>query len=177
MTRENQQMYNRRKRIFLKALAETGSVSRAAKIAGVSLRRPAEWRSVDPAFAQEWEDAMEQAADKLEAEAWRRAVEGVDEPVVSMGQIVRNQDGSMLTMRRYSDQLLTMLLRGAKPDKYGPQSLQATPLENLGIMMVLEKMAHDPELAGRAAHYVGLIDAPGTVESDAGGPGEDSRTG
>ena len=38
-------------------------------------------------FAKEWEEAEEIAADRLEAEAWRRGVEGVPEPLVSAGKL------------------------------------------------------------------------------------------
>jgi hypothetical protein len=45
-------------------------------------------------------------ADALEAEAWRRAVDGVPEPLVSGGKVVRNDDGQPLAIRRYSDSLI-----------------------------------------------------------------------
>jgi len=40
-----------------------------------------------------WNTAHEDAADRLEQEAWRRAVEGQEEPVVSMGKLVYGEDG------------------------------------------------------------------------------------
>ncbi|MBX6773030.1 MAG: hypothetical protein IRY83_14975 [Chloroflexi bacterium] len=60
--------------------------------------------------------------DALEAEAWRRAVDGVERPVYQNGQRVG-------AVREYSDTLLIFLLKGGRPQKYreryelsGPQS-------------------------------------------------------
>jgi hypothetical protein len=61
---------------FLKALAETGSVTAAVAVAGTSRSRVYELRRSDPAFAAAWDEAEEIAADGLEAEARRRAVDG-----------------------------------------------------------------------------------------------------
>jgi hypothetical protein len=45
-------------------------------------------RQTDDAFAEAWQEAEQIAADRLEAEAWRRGVEGVPEPRVSAGKLV-----------------------------------------------------------------------------------------
>ena len=55
--------------------------------------------------------AREGAADTLEAEARRRAIEGVEEPVFHKGEQVG-------TLRKYSDVLLIFLLKGARPERY-----------------------------------------------------------
>ena len=73
---------------FLEALAETGSVSTAVAIAGTSRTRVYDLRKTDPAFASAWQDAEEIAADRLEDEARRRAIEGVPKPLVSAGKVV-----------------------------------------------------------------------------------------
>ena len=65
----------RRKR-FLEALADTGSVTKAAVVAGTSRTRVYELRKVDPAFAAAWAEAEDIAVDQLEDEARRRAMEG-----------------------------------------------------------------------------------------------------
>ena len=95
----------RRKR-FLEALADTGSVTKAAVVAGTSRTRVYELRKVDPAFAAAWAEAEDIAVDQLEDEARRRAVEGVPEPLVSAGKLVRDDNGQPITVRRYSDSLL-----------------------------------------------------------------------
>jgi len=108
---------------FLKALAETGVVSTAVAIAGTSRTRVYELRKRDTAFADAWDEAEEKAADALEAEAWRRGVAGVQEPVVSGGKVVRDDDGHPIAIRRYSDNLLLALLKARRPEKFREQRL------------------------------------------------------
>jgi hypothetical protein len=102
---------------FLKALSDTGSVTTAAAVAGTSRTRVYELRKADPAFASAWEEAEEIAADRLEDEARRRALEGVPEPLVSAGKLVRDDDGQPITVRRYSDNLLLALLKAHRPPR------------------------------------------------------------
>ena len=56
--------------------------------------------------------ALEEAADKLEMEAFRRAVEGIGENTYFRGDVV----GSVT---RYSDWLLMFLLKAQRPSKFG----------------------------------------------------------
>jgi hypothetical protein len=107
-----------RQKRFLTALTETGIVSTAAEIAGTSRTRVYELRQRDEAFAKAWDDAEEQAADALEAEAWRRAVVGVLEPLVSGGKVVRDDDGQPIAIPRYSDTLMLALLKARRPDRF-----------------------------------------------------------
>jgi hypothetical protein len=64
------------------------------------------------------DEATDESRDELEAEAWRRGHDGYDEPVVSMGKIVRTDDGSPLLVKKYSDTLLVTLLKAHHPAKY-----------------------------------------------------------
>jgi hypothetical protein len=91
---------------FLQALANTGSVTAAIAVAGSSRTRLYELRKADPAFACAWQEAEETAVDRLEDEARRRAMEGVPEPLVSAGKLVRDDEGQPIVVRRYSDHLL-----------------------------------------------------------------------
>ena len=109
---------NARRQVFLRALAETGNVTAAVEIAGTSRSRVYELRKADPSFAVAWEEAEESAADALEAEARRRAVVGVLEPVVSAGKVVRDDDGQPIAIRRYSDNLLLALLKARRPPRH-----------------------------------------------------------
>ena len=106
-----------RRQTFLRALAETGNVSAAVKEAGTSRSRAYDARKHDPSFARAWEEAEETAAEALEAEARRRAVDGVLEPLVSCGKVVRGDDGQQIAIRRYSDPLLLALLRSHHPPR------------------------------------------------------------
>jgi hypothetical protein len=71
---------------FLAALSVTGVLLTAANLANID--RVAVWRrrQSDPEFAKACEDAIKQAADALEEEARRRALEGAQEPVIYQGQ-------------------------------------------------------------------------------------------
>lgn len=105
------------KRAFLAALAESGIVTRAAEVAGITTKTVYSLREVDAAFAEEWRLARESAADRMEAEALRRAVEGVDEPVFGSGGF-KEGTKKVGSIRRYSDTLLIFLLKGIRPEKY-----------------------------------------------------------
>lgn len=96
---------------FLETLAQTCNVSEAAREAGFSRRTAYEWRDDDENFAAEWKVAEDEAADKLEREAWRRAVEGTDKPVTYQGKI-------MASYKEYSDKMLEILLKAHRPDKF-----------------------------------------------------------
>jgi hypothetical protein len=100
---------------FLRALADTGSITAAVVAAGTSRTRVYELRKVDSVFAADWDEAEEAATDRLESEARRRAVEGVAEPLVSAGKLVRDDAGQPVVIRRYSDHLLISLLRMHRP--------------------------------------------------------------
>jgi len=121
------------RKAFLEALAKTGNVREAAELADVDRSRVHRLRESSPAFAAAWDRAVEDAADVLEREAVRRAVEGVDEPVIYKGElcgtwvdgqgrvVAKDTPGAVLvplTVKRYSDALLQTLLRAAKPEKY-----------------------------------------------------------
>lgn len=99
---------------FLKALRVYGNVSKAASSAKVSRNFVYTQRESDPVFAEEWAAALDQAADYMEAEAWRRAVRGTQKPVYQSGKLVG-------TVKEYSDTLLIFLLKGARPDKFREQ--------------------------------------------------------
>lgn len=97
--------------MFLFALTQTGQVSKAAAAAGIDRSTAYLERRKNPEFAREWETAIQDAAFSLEDEAWRRAREGVSEPIVAGGKIIG-------VKRRYSDTLLIFLLKGLRPDRY-----------------------------------------------------------
>jgi hypothetical protein len=107
-----------KKRRFLEALREVGNIRIAAEAAGMAREAAYQKKARDPKFSAAWDAAYAEAADRLEQEAWRRAVEGVEEPVVSMGKLVRDEDGKPIALRKYSDPLMLALLRAHKPEKY-----------------------------------------------------------
>lgn len=113
---QTKQTRQRAREAFLTELARRGIVQDAAEFAAVGRATMYEWRAADPDFAKEWDEALEVAADRLEAEAWRRGVEGVEEPV--FGRIAKDLDGEIGTIRKYSDTMLDRLLKARRPDKF-----------------------------------------------------------
>jgi len=122
------------KTAFLRAMGACGNVTIAANIAGVSRESAYRHRKTDKAFAEAWDDARDAACDLIEAEARRRAVDGVDEPVFYKGKpLMQGIDRSgkrvpadspkaiktvPVTIKRYSDLLLIFLVKAARPEKY-----------------------------------------------------------
>lgn len=87
--------------------------------------------SLDPSrndFAARWDEAIDDAVHTLEAEAWRRARDGYSEPVYYRGR----QVGEVV---RYSDGLLSLLLKANRPKKYRePYRLPEETLPDLVAM-------------------------------------------
>jgi hypothetical protein len=123
----------RLKKAFLAAFADTGNITASAKLAGIARATHYDWMGSDEKYAKAFAAATEEAADLLELEARRRAVDGVDEPVIHQGQLMGtwvNDKGERvtettpgakhipLTIKKYSDTMLIFLIKGARPQKY-----------------------------------------------------------
>ena len=138
--------------LFLTHFREHGLEATAAEAAGVSVRKVRAHLEKDDDFAAAYEHAEELAMDRDEAEARRRAVEGVEEPVIYQGNVtylyedvvdedgnvvyhpafpdtplrrpVLNPDGShkILTVRKHSDSLLAQRLKGRRRKVYGDKT-------------------------------------------------------
>ncbi len=121
---------------FLTALAETGVITYACQAAEVGRTTQWEWRQASAEFRARFDEAMEEARDKIELEAHRRAVDGWEEPVFGLTQeVVECGDGKRKVVsitaevgrvRKYSDRLLERLLEGNKPEKYNKKRLEHT---------------------------------------------------
>lgn len=96
---------------FLGALRECGNVTEAAAAAGIGRSTVYEWRDADEVFAADWKAAVALGIEGLEDEARRRAYRGYDKPVYQQGVCVGY-------VREYSDTLMTLLLKGGKPEVY-----------------------------------------------------------
>jgi hypothetical protein len=100
---------------FIDALAEYGNITTAARTAGCSRRVVYDWQEKDDQFAAACREAEIQATETLEAEARRRAVEGVttETPIYVKGELAHT-----IVETKYSDTLLIFLLKARAPDKY-----------------------------------------------------------
>ena len=77
----------------------------------LSRKRLKELKTQDPDFAVAWDSAVEEATDRLEREARRRALEGTEESVYYQGKECGR-------VKRYSDSLMLALLKAERPEKY-----------------------------------------------------------
>lgn len=95
-------------RLFIEALAETGSVARAARVAGMSARsayRLAEAPGAD-SFAAAWDIARATALESARQAAFARVTDGAWVAIRRRGKIVREE-------LRFNDRLAIALLSGA----------------------------------------------------------------
>lgn len=143
-------------RKFLKAYAHTANMGVAAEAAGIHRTLVYRWQELYPQFAVRMNAAREEAYDKLEQEALRRAVRGVTHrrPVVVKGQVV---DEEITT--EYSDRLLEILLKAARPDKFRErQSVEHSGPQ--GGPISIDVAEQRSELASRIASLVARAAAP-----------------
>ncbi len=118
---------------FLSAYRECAVVSYAAAAAGIGRRTHYNWLNNDPEYCSRFQDAREDAADRIELELWHRAIEGYEEPVIYQGKVMylNDADGSTvldddgqpipLTVKRHQPGLLMFLAKALKPAVYGNQ--------------------------------------------------------
>jgi len=97
---------------FLELYRENGNIALSCESVPCHRATIYLWRE-DPEFAAAMDVAADTYSDKLEAEADRRAVDGVEKAVFFQGN--RCDDGNV---REYSDTLLMFRLNGLRPDKY-----------------------------------------------------------
>lgn len=102
---------------FLAALATSPNITDAARVAGITRDAAYKARKADPAFAAQWDDALEQSTDAMIGEMYRRAVHGTEKPVFHMGEIVGH-------VREYSDTLAIFLAKAHRREVYGDVSKQ-----------------------------------------------------
>lgn len=116
-----------KKTSFLTAFADLGTVTHAARAAGVPRRTVYDWLERDPQFALGFRAAEQEAIDSLEREARRRAIAG-------------------------SDTLLIFLMKGANPAKYRERVDVM-----MDISKMVDGLTHDPEERAAALAEVDRI--------------------
>jgi hypothetical protein len=108
---------NEQRSLFLGHLAESANVRRSSDAAGKSTSAAYALRKRDPAFAQKWADALEQALDLLEAHIIERAGVGVTKDYFYQGE-------SRGLFKEHSNDLAMFMLRARRPEIYGKNTMQ-----------------------------------------------------
>jgi hypothetical protein len=134
------------RKAFLAVLAQTGCVAAATRAVSKERKMAYHARERCPQFAAQWDAALETFADRIEAEAVRRAVQGVTRYKFYKGKPILHPElcrcghtlgdhevddacreagcscshflGQPYQEREYSDALLALLLKGLRPEKY-----------------------------------------------------------
>ena len=96
---------------FLAELALRANVRLACEVAAIDRKTAYNHRHADPEFAEQWDDAIEAAVDRMEEAARIRAVEGVRRGVWYQGERVGEE-------LEYSDAMLALMLKANRPEKY-----------------------------------------------------------
>ncbi len=123
----------------------------------IAPQRPAGWEDAST-WAWQWrsdavlqaavEQAKEAAADLIEAEAFRRAVEGWEEPV----GWYQGRPGGMV--RKYSDVLAIFLLKGLRPDRYKDRVEMRGAIANLDLNQLPDEAI---ERIARGEHIMSVL--------------------
>ena len=116
---------HRAKKRFVEALRIAANVTEACRAMNINRRTAYEWKKADPEFAAEWEEAISEAVENLEREAWKRAAEGWDVPITYQGVVTGQQ-------KMYSDRLMELLLKAHRPEKYKDR----TATEHSGLIQI-----------------------------------------
>jgi hypothetical protein len=166
--RANQNTYA--KQVFLAHLSMRGILTEAV---AAQPWHPRKWfyeeRGKDPDFDAAWAEALAEAADNLHAEAWRRAHDGVNKPLVWQGEISKDASGKPITIKEYSDSLLAMLLKRHDPSFRDSLSVEQRTTIESGAGTLAHALANLTD--AEVAVLVKLTKAPGALpmsEKEAG---------
>ncbi len=133
--------------LILTALGKCGSIKQSCAIAGIDRRTFYRWKKSNKQFAALAAEAEEDANDTIDDEIVRRAIDGIEEPLVSMGRVVCEEEpmldkegnevldkngipkmrrGTQITTRKYSDSLLLALAKSRMPRYRDKQKVELT---------------------------------------------------
>lgn len=141
---------------FLEAYAQVGGVYKAAAQSGCSARAFENWHRADVFGMQNrFQEAQRQYLEKMEAEADRRGIEGVDKPVYYLGDQVG-------TYKVYSDNLLMFRMKKLDPS-YRENAVVEEKLDEVkGILDELRRVGV-PRIVDGQAHVVDADDEKATL--------------
>jgi len=133
--------------VFLEAFAIQGNISLACRTAQIERSTLYRWKEKSDTFLLRYNQAFEEAKDHIRAEIYRRAHDGVEEPVLAQGQLVYEYEpvldengvqkkddkgkpmwkrGKMITVRKYSDTLLIFHAKMLMPEYRDKQHVEVS---------------------------------------------------
>lgn len=115
---------------FLDTFKLNANITAACMQAGIDRSTVYLWQEHDQEFALQYQQAEQIANDMLLAAAWKRGVQGVEKPVVSMGKQVF-VEGKPLMERVYSDTVLLRLMSWRIP---GFKEAAGTTINNVNVI-------------------------------------------
>lgn len=108
---------------FLYMYPTHGTIEATLRAIGLKSRTTFyDWLKTDVAFKASFEEIKRVYIERMEREADRRAIEGVNKPVFYKGKLVTDKDGNPVTIKEYSDTLLIFRLKALAPEKYREKS-------------------------------------------------------
>lgn len=124
-----------RKKRFLTAFALMGNIYKACQASNIGRSTVYEWQEKDDQFVHDFRQAEIESTERLEAEAYRRAHDGVlkETPIHHNGKIIYTVEEW-----KYSDTLLIFLLKARNRAKYG-DTAQPRNDEDFGLLVDAEQ--------------------------------------
>lgn len=157
---------------FLDHLKASSNMAASARAAGISYSAMTALRAKDADFSAAVDEALEEAYDHLEAEARRRAFEGVHKPVVYQGQLTpvweRDEHGEVVRDRvkrvdEKGDVIEVDIARQARDADGNPQFLTTKEYSDSLAMFLLKgyrrrKFGDKQEITGLDGAPLAVVD-------------------
>jgi hypothetical protein len=192
--RNNPKVLRAKQAEFLLEFSRTGNLAAAARAAKVTREVHYSWLR-DPLYKAAYQVADEEATDRLVEEARRRGADGYEEPIIYAGKRcyeidedenyryetdeAGNQVRIPLTIRRYDSNLLTLLIKGRRPEMYRDNvKIDATNTSQLNVNIDVEhkvilRSLSDEQLNQLESWLLAISPSDGEGDSKGSARGED----
>ncbi len=125
---------------FLNNYMLTGQINTSCRAAGISEETVRRYiRDNSNGFADLFAEAKGMFRDMIETEIQRRAIEGIDEPIIGG----KDRDQVVVTVKRYSDRLLEFLAKRHIPEYREKQQLDVNVAGGVMVVPAITKTDDD----------------------------------
>jgi hypothetical protein len=122
---------------LLDTYSKCGNLWMACKFALVDRQSHYNWMAKYPEYAERFKEAKQIANERHEAEIIKRGYLGDDVPIVHRGQIVKDEKGNVVSVKKKSDILALAVLNANWKEKYGRQQHEHTGADGAPISFTL----------------------------------------